>query len=391
MSKDEIIKFIDENEIDLIKISNEIHTNPELGHQEYKAQSLLTETLDRWGFIVQRSVGGFETSFVSSLPDKKDGPTIAILAEYDALPGLGHACGHNLIAAAALGAAHATRSFSGELQGNIVVIGTPAEEGSSPPVKAGMIERGIFDEVDIAMMAHGRDRTCTGGQLLAVNTLEIIYRGKASHASANPEDGVSALDAALLSIHGIEMLREHVRSDVRIHGIITDGGQAANIVPERSAMRYYVRALDRPYLETVVSRVENCARAGAMATGAEVQIITLGKLDNRLNIDTLNKLLLNNARLAGAQRIKPHPLSLGSSDFGTLSHTLPAATLYIEVIPEGTALHTKEMEKAAGSKEGHRAVLIGAKAMACTIYDLLTNPWLVEKIKREFIKAKRAK
>jgi amidohydrolase len=253
-----------------------------------------------------------------------------------------------------------------------------------------MIEKGIFDNVDIAMITHGRDRTCTGGQLLAVNVLEFIYKGKGSHASASPEDGISALDAALLTMHGIEMLREHVRSDVRIHGIITDGGQAANIVPERAVMRYYVRALDRPYLESVVLRVENCARAGALATGAEVQISTLGKLENRLNVKTLNALLLDNARLAGAQRIMPHPPSLGSADFGTVTHALPAATLYVEVIPEGTALHTKEMEEAAGGKEGHEALLIGAKAMACTVYDLLKEPKLIKKIMEEFMKVKRA-
>ncbi len=312
---------------------------------------------------------------------------MAFLAEYDALPGLGHGCGHNLICTAALGAAAALRPVIEDLAGNIVVIGTPAEEGSSPPVKPTMIERGVFDDVDVAMISHARDLTCTGGRYLAVDSLEFHFKGKASHAAASPEEGISALDAALLTLHGIELLREHVRSDVRLHGIITDGGQAPNIVPERAVVRYYVRALDRPYLEQVVARVENCARAGALATGAEVTITNLGKLDNRLNVETLNRLLLENARQAGAQRIKPHPPGLGSADFGNVTHKMPAATLYVKVAPEGIAWHTAEMAEAAGGEPGHRAVLIGAKAMACTAYDLLTEPSLMEQIKRGFAEA----
>jgi amidohydrolase len=388
MSKEAIRQRADELAPELFAISDFIHANPELGHQEFKAQARLVGEFQGHGFDVKKGVGGFETSFKATLPHLKEGPTVAFLAEYDALPELGHGCGHNVNCTAALGAALALRPSMVGLRGNIVVIGTPAEEGASPPVKPTMIERGVFDGVDVAMLSHARDRTCTGGRLLAIDTLEFHFKGKASHASISPEEGISALDAALLTMHGIELLREHVRSDVRLHGIITDGGQAANVVPERASIKYYVRAQDRSYLDKVIPRVENCALAGALATGAEVTINNLGKLDNRLNVETLNQLLLENARLAGAQRIKPHPPSLGSADFGNVTHRMPAATLYVEVVPEGVGLHTKEMREAAGGASGHRGLLIGAKAMACTAFDILTDADLLDQIKSEFAQTK---
>lgn len=387
MSREEIINRVDEMAADLFEVSDYVHANPELAHHEFKAQARLVEEFERRGFQVEKGVGGFPTSFTASLPMKEGGPTVAFLAEYDALPDIGHACGHNLICTAALGAAAALQPSMSDLPGNIVVIGTPAEEGGSPPVKGAMLERGVFDGVDVALIAHGRDLTCTGGKYLARTSLELVFRGKASHAATNPEDGISALDAALLTMHGVEILREHVRRDVRVHGIITDGGQAPNVVPERAAIKYSVRALDRPYLDRVVSRVEDCARAGALATGAEVTIQRLGTLENRLNVQALNERLLENAREAGAERIGPHPPSFGSADFGNITHAMPGATLYIELVPEGISFHTREMAEAAGGEAGHRAVLIGAKAMALTTYDLFANPGLMAQVKREFAEA----
>lgn len=392
MSKELIHQRVDELAPELFVVSEYIHSNPEVGHQEFKAQARLVAEFEQRGFVVEKGIGGFETSFKATLPQSKDGPTVAFIAEYDALPNLGHGCGHNLICTAALGAATVIKSIieQEDVPGNIVVFGTPAEE-TPPPVKAKMVELGVFDDVDVVMISHGRDLTCTGGDLLAIDALDFHFTGKASHAAANPEDGISALDAALLTMHGIEMLREHVRSDIRVHGVITDGGQAANVVPERASLRYYVRGLDRPYLEKVVARVENCARAGALATGAEVSITSLGKWDTRLNVEVLNELLQENARQAGAQRIKPHPPSLGSADFGNVTHTVPAATLYIELVPEGTSLHTKEVVVAAGGDPGRQVIKIGAKAMASSAYELLTKPDLLEQIKREFFEVKRDK
>jgi amidohydrolase len=388
MLKEAIGRRIDELAQDLFAVSDYIHANPELAHQEFKAQARLVQEFERQGFFVEKGVGGFETAFKASLPPTREGPTVAFLAEYDALPGVGHGCGHNIICTAALGASAALKPLMEEVRGNIVVIGTPAEEGSSPPVKPTMIERGVFDGVYVSLITHARDITCTGGHYLAVESMDFRYRGKPSHASSNPEDGISALDAALLTMHAIELLREHVRSDVRLHGVITDGGQAPNVVPERASVRYYVRALDRPYLDQVVDRVKNCARAGALASGADVEIVTLAQLENRLNVETLNQLVIENAAKAGAQRIKPHPASLGSADFGNVTHAMPAATLYVAVAPEGVPWHTAEMAEAAGGELGHQGILIGAKAMAWTAFDILTQPDLMEQMRQEFVAAK---
>lgn len=376
---------------DLWAVSSFIHANPELGHHELKAQARLVEELRVRGFTVEQGVAGFPTSFRATYT-VGSGPAVAFVAEYDALPELGHGCGHNLICSAALGAATAVKTAMerGKLGGTVMVVGTPAEE-VPPPVKGLMVERGIFEGADVAMIAHGRDRTCAGGPLLAVDAFDFEFRGKAAHASASPEEGVSALDAAVLTMHALELLREHVRSDVRFHGIVTNGGQAPNVVPDRAALRYYVRALDRPYLEKVSRRVEECARAGALATGASVTITPLGKWEPRRNVDALNRRLLQHAAAAGAERIGEHPPSLGSADFGNLSQRVPAATLYVELVPEGVALHTPEVVMAAGSEPGRRALLIGAKALASTAHDLMTDPAFLAQVKEQFEAASPAK
>jgi amidohydrolase len=381
---EDLHEAIDAMAPDLWAVSSFIHANPELGHHEVKAQARLVEELRGRGFTVEQGIGGFSTSF-RAVYSAGSGPVVAFMAEYDALPEIGHGCGHNLICSAALGAAIALKATveRQKLGGTVMVIGTPAEE-VPPPVKGLMVERGVFDGVDVAMIAHGRDRTCAGGPLLAVDAFDFEFRGKTAHASASPEEGVSALDAAILTVHALEILREHVRSDVRIHGIVTDGGQAPNVVPDHAALRYYVRALDRPYLESVSRRVEACARAGALATGAAVTITPLGKWEPRRNIDVLNRRLLQHAAAAGAQRIGEHPPSLGSADFGNLSQHLPAATLYVELVPEGVALHTPEVAAAAGAEPGRRALLIGAKTLAATAYDLLTDTGFIAEVKEQF-------
>jgi amidohydrolase len=389
MSKEAIHHQIDEMAPQLYAVSDYIHANPELGHSEFKAQARLVEEFEKRGFDVERAIVGFPTSFRATLPQRRPGPTVALIAEYDALPGLGHACGHNLSGAAALGASAVLKGMieAGELTGNIQVIGTPGEE-VPPGTKGVMVDQGVFDDVDVAMITHAKDRTHTGGQLRAMNAIKFHFKGKPSHAAAGPEKGISALDAALLTVHAIELLREHVRSDVRIHGIVTDGGDAPNIVPERASLYYFVRALDRPGLEQVVARVENCARGGALATGADVDIENLGSTDSRLNVTGLNDLLLENARQAGAQRILPPPSGFGSADFGNVTQTLPAATLYVELTPEGTPLHTIGVAEAAGGEAGHHVVRVGAKAMACTAYQLMTQADLLTAIKEEFAAVK---
>jgi len=366
----------------LIELSDYIHDHPELGHREVLAQAALCRALRELGFTVAEGVADLPTSFRADLRGGRDGPAVAFLAEYDALPDIGHGCGHNLIGAAAVGAGAAMAAVLPDLAGAAVVLGTPAEE-VPPAAKGLMMERGAFAGVDVALIMHGGDRTTTGAGSLAVEALDFEFSGRTAHASKYPELGISALDAACLTMHAIEILREHVRSDVRIHGIVTDGGRAPNIVPERAALRYYVRALDSAYLDEVVARVKYCARGGALATGAGVDVKTAQRIENKLLLPTLDALLLKNAAAAGAPQVMTPEAALGSTDFGNVTQRLPGSTLKMAIVPENTPSHTREWAAAAKSDAGHRAVLCAAKALAWTAIDLLTRPDLLPKVKDE--------
>jgi len=381
MSRENILKTIETLTPRLLSVNDYIYKNPELGHQEFKAKKILTGLLKEYGFTIQDGIDKLETAFKAVYPSHRQGPNIAFIAEYDALPGLGHACGHNLIASGAVGAGI---SLAQNIPfGKVSVIGTPAEE-IPPSAKQKMIDNGVFDDADIASIIHGADRTTTKSGSLAVEPIDYKFKGKASHAAKYPHLGISALDAAIITMQAIEMLREHVRSDVRIHGIVTDGGRAPNIVPESAALSYFARALDTDYLDEVVRRMDDCAHAGALATGAHLEIVHKGRVANKLLLDSLNDLLLENAQQAGALQILGAETELGSTDFGNLTHYIPGATLKVAIMKPGQSLHTIEAFKAAGSELGHRAIVIGALAMAWTGYDLLIDPQKLETVKNEF-------
>lgn len=383
MSREDILKTIEVLKSRLLSVSNYIYENPELGYQEFKAKKALTELLKEFGFTVQDGVAKFDTAFKAVYSSNRQGPNIAFIAEYDALPGLGHACGHNLIGTAAVGAGIA---LAQNLPfGKVSVIGTPAEE-IPPSTKQKMIDNGVFNDVDIVLMMHGADRTTTKSGSLANEAIDYKFRGKASHAAKYPHLGVSALDAVIITMQAIEILREHVRSDVRMHGIITDGGLAPNIVPERAALNYYARALDNNYLDDVVRRMDNCARAGALATGAHLEIVHKGRIANKVLLDSLNDLLIENAQQAGAPQIMAPETELGSTDFGNVTHYIPGATLKVAILDPGQSVHTIEAYKAMGSEVGHRAIEVAALAMAWTGYDLLIDPQKLEKVKNEHAK-----
>jgi len=386
-TKAQIIAKIDALMPELVAMSDRIHDNPEIGYQEHQASTILADRLERSGFTVEHGLDGLETAFRATYG--RGGPTVAFIAEMDALPEIGHACGHNIIGPAAVGAAIALREVMPDLVGRVMVIGTPAEE-VPPPVKKRLVEAGYFKDVDVALITHGADRTAVGGQTLAIHALGLQFTGKAAHASAAPDKGISALDAAVLTMHAIELLREHVRQETRIHGIITDGGQAPNVVPERAALRYYIRSFDSEYLEEVVQRVHNCARGAAMAVGAGVEITSLGVWDSRYNVPTLNDTLLANAEAGGAFQVLPVSERTGSTDFGTVTRTLPAATLKVALVDEGVPGHSQDFVRESGGERGHRCLLVGAKAMAGTAYDVLTDPELLRRIKAEFASGRTA-
>jgi len=366
-----------------------IHEHPELSGEEYEAQKCLVGFLERNGFACQTGAAGIETAFVgwSGKPRK---PALAFIAEYDALPELGHACGHNMIAASAVGAAVAFAVARPDCAGQVCVIGTPAEETLKLNVKQMMLDSGVFDDVDIALMMHGNDRTTTMGRNLAVDSVNFHFTGKPAHASKYPHLGASALDAAILTMAALEFLREHVRSDVRIHGIVTDGGLRPNIVPEKAALEYMVRSETRSYLNKIKERVLNCARAGALATGTEVSTSYEKGYDNKLLIPLLSDVLLEEAVAAGAKQVMEPEKELGSTDFGNVSHKLPSATLKVAFVPAGTPGHTRAWTEASKSERAHAAIAVASKAMAGTADRLLADRDLLMRIRKEFeeVKAK---
>jgi amidohydrolase len=332
------------------------------------------------GGLVETGVAGLKTAFVATYVNKSGGPTICFLAEYDALDKLGHGCGHNIIASAGVGAGIALAKSLGDIPATIVVYGTPAEETTSG--KLPMVAAGLFDRLDVALMTHPGDRTTVGAKSLALNLIDFTFEGKASHAAASPEKGISALDGVMMLFNGMEYMREHVRSDVRIHGIVTDGGAAANIVPERAAARFYVRSADRDYLNTVIERVYNVANGAAMITGTKVTIKEIKAYDNKVILDSLSDLLLDNAKAVNAKQILPPPESTGSTDFGSVTFRVPGAELGIAFVPVGTPGHSQAYVQAGNTPEGHEAVIVAAKTLAATGYDLITNPEVMDTMRK---------
>ncbi|WP_301108804.1 M20 family metallopeptidase [Sporosarcina sp.] len=381
-SKVILFNHVEQLQKELIDLGAFLHANPELGNEEYQAVQKITGILKANGFTVEHNVAGLDTAFRAHYTVGTGGPTVGLLCEYDALEELGHGCGHNLQSPAVLGAAISLTKLDELPNCTIEVIGTPAEETTSGKIP--MAKQGFFDHLDFALMMHGGDRTTVDGRSLAIDNFEFVFEGKASHAAVAPEKGISALDGVLMTFNGMEYLREHVRSDVRIHGIITDGGKAANIVPERAAAIFSIRALNRPYLETVIERALNVAKGAALATGTKVQIHKKKSMESKLNVQALNDVLLENAKLAGAKNITPPRERTGSTDFSIVTHRVPGACIRVSFVPQGTPNHTKDWVEASNSQEGNEAIVTAAKVLGAACIDVLSSPSLLNEIKRQF-------
>ena len=372
---------------ELEALSRRIHAHPELAYQEVQACGGLAEFLAAHGFKVDRGVGGVETAFRASL-ETGTGPTVAILCEYDALPGIGHACGHNVIATSGAGAGAALAAVRADLPaGRILVIGTPAEEGGGGKVK--LIRAGVFADVDCAMMIHGFDRTILHQDLLGIARVTLEFTGKAAHASADPWAGVNALDACVLTYNAVSMLRQQVRPDCRIHGIIVDGGQAANIIPERAVATYYVRAPRIDTMWELYNRVVACAEGAAKAAGVA---LTVTPHDTTYEPLTSSRVLLDlfeaNMKTVGLAEGEAIPDRLGSSDIGNVSQVLPAIQPMIAIAPTGMAIHTREFAEAAVQPLARAGMLAAAKTMAMTTFDLLADPARVTQAKADFARGR---
>ena len=382
--KDLIDQAVDRLGDDLERLSRTIHDNPELAYQEVKAAGWLTEFLSGQGLTVERGVGGMDTAFRATI-ETGAGPTIAIMCEYDALPAIGHACGHNAIATAGAGAGAALAAVRASLpKGRIQVIGTPAEEGGGGKVK--LIKAGIFRDVDAAMMCHGWDAWILHQDLLGIVRVGFEFSGRAAHAAADPWEGVNALDAVIQTFNNVSMLRQQVKPSTRIHGIVTSGGAAPNIIPESAACLFYVRASELDYLWTLYDRVVACAEGAATATGATLKVI-----DYR---DTVYEPMKRNAALLEAFRANLRAVGeseapevrdrLGSSDVGNVSQVIPCIQPLMKIAPHGTPIHSRDFEAAAVSPLARHGTLLAAKIMARTTYDLLADPALLTKAKQDF-------
>jgi amidohydrolase len=381
--KERAVATIDALRDDLISASRTIHANPETAFQEFRSAALLGEILEAHGFAVTRGVGGLETAFRADANGNGNGATVAILAEYDALPDIGHACGHNLIAMASIGAGIAVRQVMDQLPGCLAVIGTPAEEGGGGKIV--LLQQGVFADVDAAMIVHPSAVTMVDGHSLASTRLKVEFVGKASHAAASPEEGINALEAVILTFNNVNALRLHLKGDARVHGIITEGGSAANIIPEYASAVFSVRAATQAYAQQVLARVLHCAEAAATATGAQLKCTTKPGYREMLPNATMARLFAENWRAMGIEIHETwHDAHMASTDMGDLSHAIPSIHPYIAIAPRHIAGHTIEFREAAISDAGHQGMLNAAKGMAMAAIDLLSDPQLMQRVKQEF-------
>ena len=380
---------------ELVDISLDIHAHPELNYQEYHAAQVLADALERHGFQVERGIGGVETAFRAVIQGGQgDGPTVALLAEYDALPGIGHGCGHNLIAMSNLGAGLAVKAAMPSLPGRLTVLGTPAEEGGGGKIR--LLEAGVFTDVDVALSSHpSSNRTIIPTDIppdqswsLAMVGYRYAYHGKAAHAAVVPHEGINALNAVIHLFTGIDALRQHLRDDVRIHGIITDGGKAPNVVPDFAAANFMLRSRDRNYLHEVVEKVRWVAEGAAQITGARLEILPAHPLYENVRP---NAVLVKTARAnAEAIGMPLHETPQGwrggdaSTDFGNVSQVVPAYYLRFAVSQEPVPGHSTAMTAVAKSALAHDNGLTTAKVLALTACDLLASPELIEAARDDF-------
>ncbi len=377
----------------LIVTSDWMADNPEIGLQEYRASARLCDILGEFGADVERGIAGMPTAFAARLPGGTPGPQVAIVAEYDALPEVGHGCGHNIIATAALGASLALARIGKHLPGSVLLIGTPAEESTVPNAggKIPILRHGYFQGMDAAIMIHplAEDGVALESSLVA-HGLDFSFHGHSAHAAANPHEGINALDAVIVMFSSIGLLRQQIRPDARIHGIITHGGTAPNVIPDYTACRFRVRAADPAYARDLVQRVVTCAEAGAMASGARMEWHEyMPPYLNMIPSHSIGAVFKANMAALGrpiAER-KDQDSGGGSTDFGNVSHHIPVSCAYLKICEPEAGWHTREVANATRSAAGHAAILDGAKVLAMTALDILFDASLRERAAREHAEA----
>lgn len=356
---------------ELCEISDFIYQNPELGNEEYKAVEKLTSFLQEHNFEIETEFLGIKTAFRATYDSNKEGPTIGYLCEYDALPEIGHGCGHNMIGSMSAGAGIILSKVLNEIGGKIIVYGTPAEETNG--AKVIFAEQGVFDELDVAMMVHPSDKTIESGTSMALYPLQFTYTGKTAHAASCPQDGINALNSVIQLFNGIDALRQHVTPDVRIHGIITNGGVAANIVPDKAVAQFYFRASTKEILDDVLVKAKNIAQGAALMTGSKLEITRYELPNDNLKTNKrLSEAFSENLRKLGVKDIY-EAKDTGSSDIGNVSHKTPTIHPYIGISNCNVTGHSVNMADATITPFAHERLLIGTLALAYTGYDVLMS------------------
>lgn len=368
---------------ELKELNQFIFENPELGFDEHKSSKAHVELLKKKGFEVTENFLGFDTGFKAEYDSGKEGPVIAYMAEYDALPDIGHGCGHNILGTASTGSGIVLKEIVEELGGKVVVMGTPAEETSGAKVE--YVNKGAFDDVDIALMAHPADDHYESGSSLALEAIRFTFRGQTAHAAAAPTEGINALDACINTFNNINALREHIRPDARVHGVITEGGKAANIVPDLAIADFYVRATTKAYLEELREKVKNCARGAALAAGAEIEIENYeasydNMVTNRRLQDIYNQKLYGYSEI----KIKRAKESYGSLDAGNVSHVCPTIHPYFKISNEKVVGHTREFASASVGQTALNEMKNTIGALVLTAVEVIKNEDLLAEIKKEF-------
>jgi amidohydrolase len=357
---------------------------PEVGLEEHRAVTWMGEVLESAGFAWQRGIADLATAFAADWGDREARPVIAFLAEYDALPGLGHACGHNLIAGAAVLAAIALTQTIASSEARVRVIGCPAEETYGG--KAQLVAKGVFAEVDVAMMAHGHHQHLSARPASGRKSVVIEFHGREAHASVAPDKAINALDAMLLTFSSMALMRQQLREEARVHGIITHGGTAANIVPGYTRAECYVRSFDEDYLDELECRLIACARGAAEATGARLEVSSaalpmLPVKANRALEERYQEHLLSLGEVTGSPDLSK---GAGSTDFGNVSRVVPGIHAYFRISDSPVGAHTVEFAEAAGSETGHQGMVVAATAMALTALDLVEDPTFLPQVRDVF-------
>lgn len=382
--KEQVIQYVKSIEPELNKLSKEIYDNPELGNEEFNSCRLHIEILKKYGFIVEENFCGVKTGFKATYKSEKPGITVAYLSEYDALPVMGHGCGHNLLGTTSTGAGIVLKHFIDKIGGTVVVLGTPAEETSG--AKVTYVDNGVFDDIDIVMISHPGNENSLSGTSLALMPIQFEFHGKTAHAAAHPEMGVNALDAAIQTFNAINALRQQVRSDSRIHGIIKNGGEAANTIPDYTCAQFYVRSTTKQYNEKLTERVKNCARAAALATGCTLDITKYefsydDLVTNKALMDVYEKYMYE----IGKVKMNYPRTNIGSVDAGNVSHVCPTIHPFFDITNDASiSAHTVEMRDCTLTDYAKQMMVNVIATMVLTAIEINEDKDLFNKIKEEF-------